>query len=417
MATAARSPAPVRPIRSARPEVKANTFIWEGMDRANKKVRGEMRAASEAVVSNSLRRQGIKVTKIKKQTFKGGGSIKEKEIALFTRQLATMARAGVPLLQAFDIAARSTGNNRLSRLLLEVKGDIETGNSLAVSFRRHPMQFDELYCNLVAAGEQAGILDAILDRLAVYKEKTLALKGKIKAAMFYPAIVIVIAVVVVAIIMWFVIPSFKQVFTSFGADLPWLTNVVVNISDWFVKFWYVVAIIPIIAVTIIWYCWKRIPAFKHAIDKMSLKIPVLGVILEKAAVARWTRTLATMFAAGVPLVDALNAVGGASGNQVFLEATKRIQTNVSTGTALTVAMEDTNVFPNMALQMTRIGEETGALDSMLSKVADFYEREVDDAVAALSSLIEPIMIVFLGIVIGTIVVAMYLPIFKLGAVV
>ena len=406
-----------RSTRPARAEVKANTFIWEGTDRANKKVRGEMRAASEAVVSNSLRRQGIKVLKIKKQTFKGGGSIKEKEIALFTRQLATMARAGVPLLQAFEIAARSTGNNRLSRLLLEVKGDIETGNSLAVSFRRHPMQFDELFCNLVAAGEQAGILDSILDRLAVYKEKTLALKGKIKAAMFYPATVIVVATVVVAIIMWFVIPSFKTVFSSFGADLPWLTNVIVGMSDWFVKFWYVVAIIPIAVGTVIWYCWKRFPPFAHAVDRMALKLPVVGEILEKAAVARWTRTLATMFAAGVPLVDALTAVGGASGNQVFVEATRRIQTNVSTGTALTTAMEDTNVFPNMALQMTRIGEETGALDSMLSKVADFYEREVDDAVGALASLIEPIMIVFLGVVIGTIVVAMYLPIFKLGGVV
>ena len=406
-----------RSTRPARAEVKANTFIWEGTDRANKKVRGEMRAASEAVVSNSLRRQGIKVLKIKKQTFKGGGSIKEKEIALFTRQLATMARAGVPLLQAFEIAARSTGNNRLSRLLLEVKADIETGNSLAVSFRRHPMQFDELFCNLVAAGEQAGILDSILDRLAVYKEKTLALKGKIKAAMFYPATVIVVATVVVAIIMWFVIPSFKTVFSSFGADLPWLTNVIVGMSDWFVKFWYVVAIIPIAVGTVIWYCWKRFPSFAHAVDRMALKLPVVGEILEKAAVARWTRTLATMFAAGVPLVDALTAVGGASGNQVFVEATRRIQTNVSTGTALTTAMEDTNVFPNMALQMTRIGEETGALDSMLSKVADFYEREVDDAVGALASLIEPIMIVFLGVVIGTIVVAMYLPIFKLGGVV
>ena len=415
MASAAQSTG--RAVRPTRPEVKASLFVWEGTDRQGKKVRGEMRAATEAVVSNSLRRQGVKITKIKRQTFKGGGSIKEKEIALFTRQLATMTRAGVPLLQAFDIAARSTGNNRLSRLLLEVKGDIESGNSLAASFKRHPLQFDELYCNLVAAGEQAGILDAILDRLAVYKEKTLALKGKIKAALFYPAIVIVIAVVVVAIIMWFVIPSFKQVFTSFGADLPWLTNVIVAISDWFVKFWYVVAIIPVIAFMIIAYCWKKFPRFKHVIDRLSLKLPVLGEILEKAAVARWTRTLATMFAAGVPLVDALTAVGGASGNQVFHDATKRIQTNVATGTALTTAMEDTNVFPNMALQMTRIGEETGALDSMLSKVADFYEREVDDAVTALSSLIEPIMIVFLGIVIGTIVVAMYLPIFKLGAVV
>ena len=415
MATAVKTAA--RPVRTVRPEVKANTFIWEGTDRANKRVRGEMRAASEAVVSNSLRRQGIKVTKIKKQTFKGGGSIKEKEIALFTRQLATMMRAGVPLLQAFDIAARSTGNARLSRLLLEIKGDVETGNSLSVSFKRHPMQFDELFCNLVAAGEQAGILDSILDRLAVYKEKTLALKGKIKAAMFYPAIVIVVATVVVAIIMWFVIPSFKTVFANFGADLPWLTNVVVDMSDWFVKFWYVIAVIPVVVGFIIWYCWKKFPGFAHAVDRISLKLPVIGEILEKGAVARWTRTLATMFAAGVPLVDALTAVGGASGNQVFAEATKRIQTNVSTGTALTVAMEDTNVFPNMALQMTRIGEETGALDSMLSKVADFYEREVEDAVAALSSLIEPIMIVFLGIVIGTIVVAMYLPIFKLGAVV
>lgn len=413
------SAAPTRAssARPTRPEVKAALFVWEGTDRTGKKVRGELRAATEAVVSNSLRRQNIKVLKIKKQTFKGGGSIKEKEIALFTRQLATMTRAGVPLLQSFDIAARSTGNNRLSRLLLEVKGDIESGNSLAVSFKRHPMYFDELFCNLVGAGEQAGILDAILDRLAVYKEKTLALKGKIKAAMFYPITVIVVAIVVVAIIMWFVIPSFKTVFSSFGADLPWLTNVIVAMSDWFVNFWYFVVIFPVIGFVIMAYCWKRFPGFKHGVDRISLKVPVLGVILEKAAVARWTRTLATMFAAGVPLVDALTAVGGAAGNQVFFEATKRIQTNVATGTALTVAMEDTNVFPNMALQMTRIGEETGALDSMLSKVADFYEREVDDAVTAMASLIEPIMIVFLGVVIGTIVVAMYLPIFKLGGVV
>jgi type IV pilus assembly protein PilC len=412
MATAAR-PA----IRNVSKEAKASIFAWEGVDRAGKKVRGEMRAASETVVTNSLRRQAIKVTKVKKQTFRGGGSIKEKEIALFTRQLATMTRAGVPLLQSFDIAARSTGNNKLSRLLLEIKGDIETGNSLSVSFSRHPLYFDALFCNLVAAGEQAGILDAILDRLAVYKEKTLALKGKIKAAMFYPATVIVIATVVVAIIMWFVIPSFKSVFANFGATLPWLTEVVVSMSDWFVKYWYVVLIVPVVVILVIAYLWKKNPRIKAAVDRFSLKLPVLGEILEKAAVARWTRTLATMFAAGVPLVDSLSAVGGAAGNQVFADATKKIQTNVSTGTALTVAMEDTNVFPNMALQMTRIGEETGALDNMLSKVADFYEREVDEAVAALSSLIEPIMIVFLGVVIGTIVVAMYLPIFKIGAVV
>jgi type IV pilus assembly protein PilC len=404
-------------VRAGPQAAKANMWSWEGIDKAGKKVRGEMRAATEAVVSNALRRQGIKVGKIKKQTFRGGGSIKEKEIALFTRQLATMTRAGVPLLQAFDIGARSTGNNRFSRLLLEIKGDIETGNSLAVSFRRHPMQFDDLFCNLVAAGEQAGILDAILDRLAIYKEKTLALKGKIKAAMFYPAAVIVIATVVVAVIMWFVIPAFKEVFRGFGADLPWLTTLVVAISDWFVQFWYIVLGVPVVAAVVLWYLWKRFPGIKHWIDKVSLKLPVLGEVLEKAAVARWTRTLATMFAAGVPLVDSLSSVGGAAGNQVFADATKKIQTNVSTGTALTVAMEDTGVFPSMALQMTRIGEETGALDNMLSKVADFYEREVDDAVSALASLIEPIMIVFLGVVIGTIVVAMYLPIFKLGAVV
>jgi type IV pilus assembly protein PilC len=286
-----------------------------------------------------------------------------------------------------------------------------------VSFRKHPLQFDELFCNLVGAGEQAGILDSILDRLAVYKEKILALKGQIKSALFYPATVIVVATVVVAIIMWFVIPSFKEVFTGFGADLPWLTLFVVAISDWFVKYWWIVLGVPIVAFLILAYCWKKFPGLKHWIDRISLKIPVLGEVLEKAAVARWTRTLATMFAAGVPLVDALTSVAGAAGNQVFADATKKIQTNVSTGTALTVAMEDTAVFPTMALQMTRIGEETGALDAMLSKVADFYEREVDDAVAALSSLIEPIMIVFLGVVIGTIVVAMYLPIFKLGAVV
>jgi type IV pilus assembly protein PilC len=404
-------------VRTQPGMAKANMWVWQGIDKAGKKVRGEMRAASEAVVSNALRRQGIKVDKIKKQTFRGGGTIKEKEIALFTRQLATMTRAGVPLLQAFDIAARSTGNPRLSRLLLEIKGDVESGNSLSVSFRKHPLQFDELFCNLVGAGEQAGILDSILDRLALYKEKILALKGQIKAALFYPATVIVIATVVVAIIMWFVIPSFKQVFTSFGADLPWLTNMVVAMSDWFVQFWWIVLGVPVIAFLVLAYCWKKFPGLKHWIDRVSLKIPVLGEVLEKAAVARWTRTLATMFAAGVPLVDALTSVAGAAGNQVFADATKKIQTNVSTGTALTVAMEDTGVFPTMALQMTRIGEETGALDAMLSKVADFYEREVDDAVAALSSLIEPIMIVFLGVVIGTIVVAMYLPIFKLGSVV
>lgn len=415
MAVAAKSTA--QAARPARETVKSSIFQWEGIDRAGKKARGEMRAASETVVINALRRQGITKVSVKKLKFRGGGTIKEKEIALFTRQLATMMRAGVPLLQAFDIAARSTGNARFSRLLLEVKGDIETGNSLSAAFRKHPMNFDDLYCNLVAAGETSGTLEAVLDRLAQYKEKVIALKGKIKSAMFYPAAVIIVAVVVVAIIMWFVIPAFKQVFTGFGASLPWLTEVVVSISDWFVEYWFIVLGVPMIAGAVIWYLWKRVPQFKVTIDRLSLRIPVLGEIIEKAAVARWTRTLATMFAAGVPLVDALTAVQGAAGNAVFAEATRKIQANVTTGTALTVAMDETKVFPVMAMQMTRIGEETGALDAMLSKVADFYEREVDDAVAAMSSLIEPIMIVFLGVVIGTIVIAMYLPIFKLGSVV
>lgn len=415
MAVAAKPTA--QAARSSRETVKTSMFQWKGVDRAGKKVRGEMRAASETVVVNALRRQGITKVTVKKLRFRGGGAIKEKDIALFTRQLATMMRAGVPLLQAFDIAARSAANARFSRLLLEVKGDVEAGNSLSSAFRKHPMSFDDLYCNLVAAGEASGTLEAVLDRLANYKEKVIALKGKIKSAMFYPATVIVVAVVVVAIIMWFVIPAFKQVFEGFGASLPWLTEFVVAISDWFVQFWFVVVGIPIIAGFVLWYLWKRVPQFKVTIDRLSLRLPLFGEIIEKAAVARWTRTLATMFAAGVPLVDALAAVQGAAGNSVFAEATKKIQASVSTGTALTVAMDDTKVFPVMAMQMTRIGEETGALDSMLSKVADFYEREVDDAVAALSSLIEPIMIVFLGVVIGTIVIAMYLPIFKLGSVV
>ncbi|MCS6996129.1 MAG: type II secretion system F family protein [Casimicrobiaceae bacterium] len=415
MAIAAKAPG--QSTRSARETVKASTFQWEGIDRAGKKARGEMRAASETVVINSLRRQGITQVKVKKVVFRGGGRIKEKDVTLFTRQLATMMRAGVPLLQSFDIAARSSSNPRFARLLLEVKNDVEAGNSLSTAFRRHPMTFDELYCNLVAAGEASGTLESVLDRLAQYKEKVLALKGKIKSAMFYPATVIIVAIVVVAIIMWFVIPAFKQVFSSFGANLPWLTELVVAISDWFVQFFYVVIGIPIVTAFVLWYLWKRVPAFKTTIDRLSLKLPLLGPVIEKAAVARWARTLSTMFSAGVPLVDSLQAVQGAAGNSVFADATKKIQASVSTGTALTVAMDETRVFPVLALQMTRIGEETGALDSMLGKVADFYEREVDEAVAALSSLIEPLMIVVLGIVIGTIVIAMYLPIFKLGSVV
>jgi len=400
-----------------RRDVKEFIFVWEGQDRNNRQVRGEMRAASETVVSTNLRRQGIRVTRIKKQSFRGGRRVGEKEVTFFTRQLATMLRAGVPLLQAFDIVARGHSNARFSRLMLDIKGRIEAGSSLSQAFREHPAQFDNLYCNLVNAGETSGMLDAILERLATYKEKILAIKGKIKSALFYPISVVVVAIVVVWVIMIWVIPAFKQVFTSFGADLPAPTLMVMAISDFFVSYWWLGVLIITGALSAFFTLIRRSTSFRYTVDRLSLKIPIVGDILEKATIARWTRTLQTMFAAGVPLVESLDAVGGASGNAVFVAATKRIQTEVSTGTSLTNAMGNTNLFPTMVLQMTQIGEESGSLDNMLGKIADFYEREVDDAVAALSSLLEPIIIVFLGVVIGGLVVAMYLPIFKLGAVI
>ena len=396
--------------------VKEFLFIWEGTDRNNKPMRGELRAVSETVATTNLRRQGIRVTKIKRQSFRGGRSIGDKEITFFTRQLATMLKAGVPLLQSFDIIARGHSNARFSRLMMDLKNKVETGSSLSQAFREHPKQFDALYCNLVQAGETAGMLDAILDRLATYKEKILAIKSKIKSALFYPISVIVVAIVVTWVIMIFVIPAFKSVFASFGANLPWLTQLVIDISDFFVAWWWAM-FIAIVAVFVgIRLTIKRSESVRFMVHRLSLKLPIIGGILEKATIARWTRTLQTMFAAGVPLVESLDAVGGASGNMVYIAATKRIQTEVSTGTSLTNAMAAQNLFPPMVLQMTQIGEESGSLDNMLGKIADFYEREVDDAVAALSSLLEPIIIVFLGVVVGGLVVAMYLPIFKLGAV-
>ena len=398
-------------------KTKEQTFLWEGVDRNNKPMRGELRAVSETVATTNLRRQGIRVVKIKRQTFRGGRSVNEKDITFFTRQLATMLRAGVPLLQSFDIIARGHSNARFSRLMLDLKNKVETGSSLSQAFREHPKHFDALYCNLVQAGETAGMLDAILERLATYMEKILAIKGKIKSALFYPITVLVVALIVTWIIMVFVIPSFKSVFTSFGANLPWLTTVVIDISDFFVKWWWAIFLMMIGAFIGMRIAIKRSEALRYLIHRYSLKIPVIGTILEKATIARWTRTLQTMFAAGVPLVESLDAVGGASGNLVYIAATKRIQTDVSTGTSLTNAMGAVNLFPSMVIQMTQIGEESGSLDNMLGKIADFYEREVDDAVAALSSLLEPVMIVFLGVFVGGLVVAMYLPIFKLGAVI
>lgn len=392
-------------------------YSWEGKDKTGKIIRGEMRASGETVVQASLRRQGILVTKIKKLRMSRGRKITEKDITFFTRQLATMLKSGVPMLQAFDITIKGGGNPSLSRLLNEIRTDVETGSNLSQAFRKHPAYFDSLYCNLVAAGEQAGILDALLDRLATYKEKILAIKAKIKGALFYPAAVVVVAVLVIAVMMLFVIPEFKKVFTSFGADLPAPTLIVIALSDFFVDYFFFVAMIVVGTIVAIGYTYKRSPKMQILVDKVVLKLPVVGDVIRKATIARWTRTLSTMFAAGVPLVEALDSVGGAAGNYVYLTATKQIQTEVSTGTSLTVAMQNTNVFPTMVVQMVSIGEESGQLDSMLGKVAEFFEREVDDAVASLSQLMEPLIMVFLGTVIGGLVVAMYLPIFKLGAVV
>ena len=398
-------------------DVREHTFLWEGVDRNNRQVRGEMKAASETVVTSNLRRQGVRVTKIKRQTFRGGKRVSERDVAFFTRQLATMMKAGVPLLQSFEIVARGHSNARFSRLMMDVKSRIEAGSSLADAFRQHPAQFDQLYCNLVAAGESSGMIDAILDRLATYKEKILALKSKIKSALFYPSAVVAVAIIVVWVIMIFVIPAFKEVFSNFGASLPAPTQLVIDISDFVVAWWWAAFLViggGIFALSIM---IKRSDHVRYTVDRLLLKLPVVGEILEKATIARWTRTLATMFAAGVPLVESLDAVAGAAGNKVYANATRRVQTDVSTGTSLTNAMTATQLFPNMVLQMVQIGEESGSLDAMLTKIADFYEREVDDAVAALSSLLEPLIIVFLGVVVGGLVVAMYLPIFKLGAVV
>ena len=398
-------------------DVREFTFLWEGVDRNNRQLRGESKAASETVVTSNLRRQGIRVTKIKKQTFRGGKRVSERDVTFFTRQLATMLKAGVPLLQSFEIVARGHANARFSRLMMDVKSRIEAGSSLADAFRQYPAHFDQLYCNLVAAGESSGMIDAILDRLATYKEKILALKSKIKSALFYPSAVVAVAIIVVWVIMIFVIPAFKDVFSSFGASLPAPTQLVIDMSDFIVAWWWLAFLVICGSVFGLITMVKRSDTVRYTFDRLLLKFPVIGDILEKATIARWSRTLATMFAAGVPLVESLDAVSGAAGNAVYAGATRRIQTEVSTGTSLTNAMMGTHLFPNMVIQMVQIGEESGSLDAMLTKIADFYEREVDDAVSALASLLEPIIIVFLGVVVGGLVVAMYLPIFKLGAVV
>ena len=397
-------------------KAKEYSYLWEGKDKTGKLVKGEMRAPGEATVSSNLRRQGINVLKVKKVRA-STQKVTDKDIALFTRQLATMMKSGVPLLQAFDIVGKGHSNPSVAKLLFDIKTDVETGSSLQQSFKKYPLYFDELYCNLIGAGEAAGILDSLLDRLATYKEKIQAIKSKIKSALFYPVSIIVVAFVITAVIMIFVIPAFKELFEGFGADLPAPTLVVMAISDYFVTYWWLIFGGIGGGLYTFFYFWKRSRKMQDAMDRIMLKLPIFGHLIKIASIARWARTLATMFAAGVPLVEAFDSVAGAAGNAVYYDATKYIQREVTTGNSLTVAMQNTEVFPSMVMQMVAIGEEAGSLDAMLSKVADFYEAEVDDAVEALSSLMEPIIMVVLGTLIGGMVVAMYLPIFKMGQVV
>lgn len=398
---------------------KFDAYTWEGVDKQGKKMKGEMEAASVAFVNATLRRQGINPVKVAKR----GSSlfsarkkrIATKDIAVFTRQLATMLTAGIPVAQAFDIVGKGHENPSMQDLILGIKNDIESGTNMTAALSKHPLYFDALYCNLVQAGEQAGILDAILDKVATYKEKIEAIKSKIKSALFYPTAVIVVAFIITSILLIFVIPQFEELFKGFGADLPALTKMVIGLSRNFQEYWYLIIGGIVGTVAFATYSYKRSIKAQHTMDRLLLRAPVIGPIVKKATIARFTRTLGTMFAAGVPLVEALDSVAGASGNRVYYEGTMAIKADVSTGMQLQAAMNSTGLFPNMVVQMVAIGEESGELDSMLNKVADSYEREVDDAVAGLSSLLEPIIMAFLGIVIGGLVVAMYLPIFKLAA--
>lgn len=394
-----------------------SVFEWEGHDRTGRIVTGETRATEENIVRAMLRRQGVTPKKIKKRRMGQLQSVKPKEIATFTRQLSTMMKAGVPLLQSFDIVGQGNPNPSLSKLINDLRIDIETGSSMSAAFRKYPKQFSHLYCNLVAAGESAGILDSLLDRLATYMEKVEAIKSKIKSALMYPISVLVVAFAVVAVIMIWVIPSFKQVFSSFGGDLPVPTLMVIALSEFFISYWYLIFGGIGGGLFLFLRLWNTSTKVQVAMDRLLLRMPIFGILVRKSCIARWLRTLATMFAAGVPLVEALDSVGGASGNAEYAQATLGIKQQVSIGASLTSAMTQSKLFPAMVLQMCAIGEESGSIDYMLGKAADFYEAEVDDMVAGISSLMEPIIIVILGSIIGGIVVAMYLPIFKMGQIV
>lgn len=402
--------------------IKNDMYVWEGIDKAGKRVKGESSGQSEALVKATLRRQGINPLKCRKKPkpLLGGGAnnkITPKDITVFSRQLATMMSSGVPLVQAFEITGRGHENAGMQDLILGIKADVEAGNNLTDALKKRPLHFNDLYCNLVEAGEHAGILEAILHKLATYMEKTEALKSKIKSALFYPAAVIVAAIIVVSILMIFVIPQFSELFSDFGADLPALTQFLVDTSDFFVAYWYIIFGVMGLTVGGALEIKKRSTAVQQFLDRAILKMPVIGLIMEKSAIARFARTLETMFAAGTPMVEAMTSVAGACGNIVFYDATMKMKDEIATGTQLQASMRDTGLFPNMVVQMVAIGEESGAIDTMLGKVADWYEQEVDDAVEALTSLLEPMIMAFLGVVIGGIVIGMYLPIFKMGSVV
>ena len=400
---------------------KAVMFVWEGTDKRGQKVKGEMLSSSDALVKATLRRQGINPQRVKKKPtplFGGGGkAIVAKDISIFSRQMATMMSAGVPLVQAFEIVGRGQEKPRMAKLILDIKSEVEAGNTLADSLAKHPLYFDDLYIALVSAGEAAGILETLLDKIATYKEKTEAIKKKIKKALFYPAAVMIMAFVVTAVLMIFVIPQFAALFKDFGADLPAMTVMVVDASDFFVAYWYIIFGSVGGAVFFIKHLNQRSAAFRAIVDRVSLKLPIIGDILVKATIARFARTLATMFAAGVPLVEAMDSVADAAGNIVYTEGIRKMRDEISTGQQLQVSMRDSGLFPSMVVQMVAIGEESGSIDAMLSKVADFYEEEVDDAVDAMSSLMEPLIMAVLGVLIGGMVIAMYLPIFKMGQVV
>jgi len=398
---------------------KQATFLWEGKDKKGNRVKGRGLARDEMEIRSDLRKQGIAATRVRKESklFKSDGKVTAEDIALFARQLATMLNAGIPMVQSFEIIGVGNDKPAVQKLVLAIKSDIETGNSLHQSLAKHPLYFDDLFVNLVEAGEHAGALETVLEKIATYKEKTEALKKKIKKALFYPAAVLAVAVIVTVILLLFVIPQFESLFKGFGADLPAFTQFVVNMSRWMQSSGWMLLIAVAVVVTGFAYFYKRSRPLRQFIDRMSLQIPVIGPILKKSAIARYARTLATMFGAGVPLVEAMKSVAGATGNIIYQDAVLRMRDEIATGMRMQRAMENTGLFPNMVVQMIAVGEESGSLDEMASKVADFYEADVDAAVDALSSLLEPMIMVILGVLVGGMVVAMYLPIFKLGAVI